>query len=330
MSIPVSQAYSELMHYTTLDGLRGILSSNCIWATNTDHLNDSSEISHYFDKRLCAAIEPSVKQWVYEEAANQDVLARIVDAGGFEALIQKEIESVASSIREATTNLNAPYIVSLCAPTDDRVRNNGLLSQWRGYGEDGGYAVVFDSKALEEALVREGETYHYMHLQIGDVFYEGIDPELQPSNQDFQELEEIVRHGASRLVRGGNIKKEAPNFYYAITSLSCLCKHWGFWEEREVRIFLLPTSPELARKDVDSRLPSKPIRTRQGKRGEVRYIELFQGEHETDRRLPIKRVIVGPHQEQNERVIRAKELLQQNGYEPGIVESVVASEIPYL
>jgi hypothetical protein len=36
--------YPELHHYTDLNGLRGIISTNTLWATHFSHLNDNTEV----------------------------------------------------------------------------------------------------------------------------------------------------------------------------------------------------------------------------------------------------------------------------------------------
>ncbi len=53
-------------------------------------------------------------------------------------------------------NLTEPQGVCFLPGSGKRTaQNDGLLSQWRGYGKDGGYALVFDSQKLEEALKDE-------------------------------------------------------------------------------------------------------------------------------------------------------------------------------
>lgn len=41
MSRSIAESYSELMHYTTADGLKGIVTSGCLWATHIKFLNDT-------------------------------------------------------------------------------------------------------------------------------------------------------------------------------------------------------------------------------------------------------------------------------------------------
>jgi hypothetical protein len=48
--MPIQTAHPELFHYTDLQGLRGILSSNTLWATNYRYLNDRSELTLFRQK----------------------------------------------------------------------------------------------------------------------------------------------------------------------------------------------------------------------------------------------------------------------------------------
>ena len=327
MSIPVSQQYSELLHYTTQAGLRGILSSGCLWATDASCLNDSSEITHFFDVRLGELVEKEVHKYVIELARAPAALAEMAREGGIEKIVKVEANLMLSRLRLVTLSMNRPFVLSLSGSSDPQVQSSGLLSQWRGYGNDGGYAIVLDTLELETMLKLEAKSHQYMHVQIGDVYYQGIDPSIQPATADVTEYESIVRQGASRLTRGGTAE-ETELFYEAITSLSCLCKHWGFWEEREVRVVVIPASDEVANAGEPHGPPRKEVKS--FVRGEARipYVELFaQGISESaKRKLPIKRVIVGPHRNSELHESQVKELLISNGYKA----EVVRSKIPYL
>jgi hypothetical protein len=234
-----------------------------------------------------------------------------------------------AQLRSATLSLNHPYIFSMSAARDTRVLDSGLLSQWRGYGPDGGYALVFDTVEFERLLRVEGEAFHYQHAYWGDVHYYGIDPRTQPSTEDVAESEAVVRAGIANLIRGGTAD-ETDGFYQAITNLSCLYKHWGFWEEHEVRVVAIPVDSEvasLAEAQGETR-PQKPIKVFLRGGIPIPYLELFvpRDVPKVPTRLPIKRVIVGPHSEQALRAQAVQRLLAANGYDA----EVVCSQIPYI
>jgi hypothetical protein len=324
----VSELHPELMHYTSLDGLQGIIGSDCLWATDASFLNDSSEITHYFDTRLEVLVSSEERRFAIEQARDSAELARMIREGGFDASVAVETRESTAVLRRATLSTNRPFVLSLSGPSDQRVEQSGLLSQWRGYGGDGGYALVFDTAKLESALHREVKSHQYSGMFVGDVYYHGIVPNLQPyATQDTAESEVTVKKGVARLLRGGTAD-ETEGFYDAVTALSCLCKHWGFWEEREVRVVVLPATEENTDVAAESALPTKEIKTFLRGESEVPYIELFAhfSDKDTNPTLPIRRVIVGPHRDSGARAKAVRKRLADRGYQAEVVES----EIPYL
>ncbi len=231
----VAEQYNELMHYTTVGGLEGILSSGCLWATHAAFLNDSEEIKHYFDVRLCDVIQDSLELLTDEPSIAQKFRA----VGGEKVFASK----MTSEIRKHTLNFNAPYIFSMSAPRKLDVSNDGLLSQWRGYGVDGGYAIVFDPSGIEQLLDLENKMFNYQHMQWGDVHYYGRQGH-QPSTSDIEKLEYELCGELDYYIRNDHFA-DGYKFYKAITSLSCLHKHCGFYEENEVRIVAVPANQKV-------------------------------------------------------------------------------------
>ncbi len=217
----------------------------------------------------------------------------------------------------------------MSAPRNEKVARSGLLSQWRGYGGDGGYAIVLDVRGVDHLLKSEGQSHHYQFAQWGDVYYYGAGADIQPSSEEVAEYEKTVRNGIIGFVRGRD-PASIDGLYEAVTSLSCLFKHWGFAEEQEVRIIAIPVGCEL------SKLASSEGETRQTRQTKsfvsggapIPYIELLAGHGTAGLRtkLPIKRLIVGPHKDKYSRAEAVRHLLTANGYEA----EVVCSEIPYL
>jgi hypothetical protein len=327
MPIPVSQHYPELLHYTTFAGLRGILSSGSMWATDAAFLNDSSEISHFFDERLRELIAEDARQYAIELARVPKHLVQMIKDGGFEQVMATEVEAWHSSLRDVTLAMNRPFVLSLSAPSDEKVRHSGLLSQWRGYGDDGGFAIVFDSQELESMLKDEAFAHNYMFVQMGDVYYHEIDPKIQPATSVITEYENIVHQAVCRAIRGGSLE-ENGRFYEAVTALSCLYKHWGFWEEREVRVVVVPASQDVVASGEPQALPQKEVLFRNRDGQELPYVELFSsvGLAGATAPLPIKRIIVGPHKNREAHAESVRQELDRAGY----AVDVVHSKIPYI
>lgn len=56
----VSDVYPELVRYTTPSGLKGIIESQCLWASHARFLNDSKEIDYFFAARCASLLEEAL------------------------------------------------------------------------------------------------------------------------------------------------------------------------------------------------------------------------------------------------------------------------------
>lgn len=115
-----------LHHYTTADGVLGIIRTERLWATSARYMNDASEISYGRDL-VCSVIREEcsgqlglVKEWL----------------SGFEGVVER------------THDRHETYITCFCEADD-------LLSQWRAYGAGRGFALAFYAPPLSRI---EGST----------------------------------------------------------------------------------------------------------------------------------------------------------------------------
>lgn len=127
----------RLYHYTTYQGLRGIVDSKALWASDVRYMNDSAELRHTADliqheiNRRLSAGHPHPKllsqflDWVAHRITNGDMLF----AGSFRA-------------------------------------NGNLLSQWRGYSTPGkGVSIGFSPDHIMACTARQ-------QFQVGRCIYE--------------------------------------------------------------------------------------------------------------------------------------------------------------
>jgi len=112
-----------LYHYTTTQGLIGILDSDCLWATEVRFLNDVSEAS-YGREVVLEALRAAIK-------AEQD---------------KGRLRNLRTALSYFTPRLgwDMSSIVVCFSEQPDQ------LSQWRAYGRGGGFAIGFDRSALEQ------------------------------------------------------------------------------------------------------------------------------------------------------------------------------------
>jgi hypothetical protein len=112
-----------LYHYTSGEGLLGIVRSREIWSTNILYLNDASELSHATEV-LTSELETTP-------------LKLRANAGTF---------SMSIPVYSKDLTLDH-FVASFCEDRD-------LLSQWRGYGSGAGYSVGFPSSVLRWVAAR--------------------------------------------------------------------------------------------------------------------------------------------------------------------------------
>lgn len=119
-----------LYHYTTQDGLLGILKNKAIWATKIHYLNDATELS--------MPIRIASEWFAKQLAEGRPSLGRAITMRGALLGRMKEIISEWQDLNFC--------VASFCAEED-------LLSQWRGYSNYGSaYAIGFDLSKLEKCL----------------------------------------------------------------------------------------------------------------------------------------------------------------------------------
>jgi hypothetical protein len=320
-----SEIYKKLYHYTTWDGLKGIIQTQSLWATNYRFLNDYSEIV-LFRNKLVSLIIPAVLEGYEQLIAHKPHLKGVIqEKGGFERIVQHDAEVLIDSQYSALGN--EIYILSFCGePRKQSIADNGLLSQWRAYGTGGGAALVFDTERLEEMLAKEAISYEYSAVLLADLIYSDDEHRLK---EEFEDEIKILECLARQFFNHENVQngKEIDSSHGYNSFVSCICryKHFGFSEEKEVRVVALPTLIdeeliELARIDGTILKSEKMRKFRMKNEQRVPYISLFGFD---DMKLPIKKIIIGPHKDKEAREKELRELLLKTNIE------IVCSEIPY-
>jgi len=304
----------RVYHYTTHSGLLGILDSRELWATHYKFLNDASEIS-YFQGEVINIILPVVHQRIADSG--------MAPKGGLEAFAEKQARIIVQNALQAMEE--EIYITSFYGEHgEEDVNRNGLLSLWRGYGGDGGYALVFRAEGLEalmkEEMDRHGGYYHLTELIYGNdtqKVEQEISPLLRGDFADYARLMIDVALGKA----DSRLPLDSARAYNAFLQAITRCKHPSFREEREVRLVVCPTySPNRA---VTVPLADKARHFRPNKQGQgdaVPYLKLF----ENCRSLPIERIIVGPHKDKALRAAALKVRLRNTDVK------VSVSDIPYV
>ena len=298
-------SYPELHHYTTFSGLSGIIRSNTIWATHFSNLNDTSEVLLLRNPLLQAVANSFLSYVIIRQGTDSLFRDFIIQHGGHSSVATSDASSLIDTLYEKIfeNSLAEPFIASFCSHANDQPyeKENGLLSQWRGYGNDGGFCIVFDTAALVTLLEAEFNGFNWVHLTIAPVCYatDGISIKTI-----FPTLIEQCGRFYSRTADGQNPIPHDESLTSLFISGATRLKHQGFREEREVRVVAIPATSKILASELRVKHPDycspdrwKRVHVRNVK--EIRYIALFDTLRAT---LPIKRVIVGPSRNQDEKL----------------------------
>ena len=207
----------NLYHYTTLDGLRGILGTEqgeevCIRATNYQYLNDWAEPNYIYGL-------------IREALINDQCISQIQD---------KEFLKHLVNFYEHAKPVFDQYVACFCGTKD-------LLSQWRGYGGSGvGYCIEFE---LDER-VKKGETFA---MSTRDVAFRRI---IYSKNEQYEVVANILRVAevvwkelCDRILDKSSVNfskyahKICSRVFHSLENTTCF-KHSGFKEEEEVRLIV--------------------------------------------------------------------------------------------
>ena len=137
-----------LFHYTDVNGLRGIVDSNSVRASAAYYLNDSSEVEYG-----CALVVAELKRWVELNRGQKTFAATVLEA------LYRLFDNDPSSKISRSANI---YVTCFC-------EEDNLLSQWRAYGQKGGYSLGFWVEGLRKGMAAPAP---YHALRLAKVIYD--------------------------------------------------------------------------------------------------------------------------------------------------------------
>jgi Protein of unknown function (DUF2971) len=230
-----ASSHPELHHYTNFPGLEGIHKSQTLWAINYRHLNDTREVK-VLEEPLIEALTKRFSP-LLEDNADVHMFAKET-GGGIAEIAAYQATRVVQGFYDSLPDI---YVTSFCTHANDPyAKEHGLLSQWRGYGgQGGGYCIVFDTAALIELLQRESRAHYWlMPLKLDQVQYRTAELSVEDV---FAPLLIETHKLFSALLDDTKIPEKAlGNFLLAAS----LLKHQGFREEHEARIVAIPSTQD--------------------------------------------------------------------------------------
>lgn len=321
MNLPnVSDTHPFLYHYTDWAALSGILKTNELWATHIRFLNDRSEYIHA-QQFVESQLVPDMKIWIEKVAkANPIIQKKCDDNGGIDRQAVDLAKVAMSSMYRATGD--DFFVTSFCGtPVADYDINNGLLSQWRGYGSQQGFMLVFETKMLEKMMRQESEHFSYFNMYLGDAVYSedenNIQQELGP---DIENIRNFVVQ-TNEFIEGKSEQPAGKEAMLSFMRLATRYKHHAFDEEREVRLVGAIAKHEAVANSENMTSVQKPVELRSGRSGLTPFIKLF-GKNSAS--LPLRKIIVGPSKDKDEVAVALQKGLQWRDIE------VKVSNIPYV
>ena len=272
-----------LYHYTSLQGLMGIINTKSIWASNSDYLNDHSEYSHLFN-----------------------LVSHYINSNYDDDYFSPYTYSVQMN-QPKYGNKNPQVFIGSFSESSD------LLSQWRGYcPESGGICIGFNRESLESMVKESGyelkkciyseevqskiivEVVEKSILEFPKLFEDRSIYEKLPDNEQWRksdELNEYISEGKGKV----QADKVVSELYASISELAPLIKHKSFKEEAEWRIVCKNPSTKTMFREANTYL--------------VPYIEL-DIEHDF-----ISEIIIGPNANSERCLKSVKDFLELNGFE---------------
>lgn len=193
-----------LYHYTSLDGMDGIVKTKSLWATDLRYFNDAAEMRH-----TAELVRSEIARRIEQEGSNQRLL-----------------EQFREWLFNRLTDGHMVFVVSFTA-------NGNLLSQWRGYCPHGrGVSLGFHpekiAKCAENQLFKIARCIYDVALQ------------QQLITRVVDAVESL---GRDRGENADASKRHPSNSYYdlfeeiegGLLSIAALLKHSSFKEEQEWR-----------------------------------------------------------------------------------------------
>ncbi len=295
-----------IYHYTSADGLKGIVESNELWLTNTVFVNDTTECKALQEKR---------------DMPGKDILSNLDVALAYCDMIFKQ-----------KADCNNRYIISFS--------KRDLLSQWRGYGS---FCIGFAAKelvrngfTLHKCLYEEKEIMQWildkakMPEWNGEWKKEKWEMESNRSwqlkyaadylmsvasvkykNASYSEEQEIrltvvSDHDCENDFFGKNVYKSQPPIHFRVDPTLKVPVPY-------VKFFISNGGKQEAEQGRERTIP------------EIKDERIKKEQNQKRELLPIKEVIVGPMVHQKEAEIACEILLGEKGYNA----PVNRSEIPY-
>lgn len=289
---------TRLVHYTTLQGLMGIVHQRGFWMTDARFLNDLSEVEHGL-------------QYIAKLLQKLSTKKRYLR---FASIIKRAAERLPDFAK------NCYYITCFSLEAD-------LLEQWRAYGSNGsGVAIEFEVKEMNLPFwalpIISLHNVLYTNHEKNKVILSVIRRFAREYGRDLSEISDANETDEI----AAYLKKNPDDLDHpygdhlasALRAHAFCFKDKAFTSEREVRMVFQE------RTDVTEHFAK--LNFREAKEALIPFVCSYELKNNYPEPLPISRIIIGPAARQNISEAGIQSFIAAHGYDPAIV---VRSTVPY-
>ncbi|MBM4400455.1 MAG: DUF2971 domain-containing protein [Crenarchaeota archaeon] len=255
----------QLYHYTTLSGLRGILTSRTLWLGHISSLNDRTEIQYGQE------IADEILRLAIQRESSEDIRIFLQDLSNWIRPFAKQ-------------SIHHVFVACFC-------RSGNLLSQWREYSHRGqGYCLGFqfsaETRIVSTALdLKEGQIPFlrkvvYRKEEQERLINQYLSPVLQAVKESLKEADAESSELRTRL---GIMAIQAAN---VLMDMVMCFKHPAFESEDEWRLVYV------AREDFNPK--GLEFRETDGQLTPYRPVYVYDKAGEAPLRFPIRSIRFGP------------------------------------
>lgn len=210
-------------------------------------------------------------------------------------------------------------------------QENGILSQWRGYGNNGGFAIIFDSITLASSynsFIKNCKIHNAYQSNCNDckICFKANIFDKVIYNHNFNMIQNHPQIGIARTFLDGfctalvndtqiTVTQSDHDYFRMALYLMCILKHPAFEEENEIR-FVCLNRLEKHTGGYHNESPYQICAEDQKPRLKIDFNP-----------AAIKKIIIGPQKNQDQMQIYLKYFLENMGY---LDVDVTKSEIPFI
>jgi hypothetical protein len=233
----------QLYHYTTIEGLKGIIKNRSIWLTHTSTLNDPTELK-YGKEIILKTLNDEISK-------------------GYEETINRFLHSIKIQVNSFDEIMYEAYVACFC-------RSDNLLSQWRAYGHRGGgynlgLTFTSDTKFYHTPDISEKES----HVILRKIIYD-YNKQQKFVTEYVSSIISYARDALKYFENHGGIP-EAWESIASMEAANILCdlmlsfKNPVFREENEWRLILVR----------QSQYKAEQLQFRENEKGLIPYFETY-------------------------------------------------------